>query len=315
MRLESCSEGDWPALPCALQQHPGYGRTVRQMGGRAEMFRIMEGNADLGRVQVVCRRFGPVRVAWVGRGPVWKPGLSEGVRCAALAEVPAALPGLTLLQPDDGTGADRLQAPVLMTAPSVAEIDLTEPSGTRMARQHGKWRNRLRRARGAGLIVRHRPLEPEADAALLAQEAAQRRARRYAALPHPFLQHWAGHDRVDARLITARAGGEVVAFMVLLLHAPVATYHIGWSGAEGRRVSAHHLMLWQASEWLADRGYARLDLGTVDTESAPGLARFKIGSGARIRTIGPTLLPLPRFLRRPSAVLRAFPLAIHRNHS
>jgi hypothetical protein len=36
-----------------------------------------------------------------------------------------------------------------------------------------------------------------------------------------------------------------------------------------------------------------LDLGTVDTENAPGLARFKIGSGAQIRSLGGTWLRIP----------------------
>ncbi|KZY32792.1 hypothetical protein A3731_21570, partial [Roseovarius sp. HI0049] len=282
------------------------------MGGQAGIYRVVVGGEDIGRVQMLFRRFGPVRLGWVGRGPVWHPDATEADRRAALSGLAGVVQGVALVQPDCPADADWLRARALMTAPHVAEIDLTLPAEQRMARQHGKWRNRLRKAQVTGLTIRHRPVDVARDAELLAREAAQRKARRYAALPPAFLQHWVAHCPGAARLFTAHAGTETVAFMLFLLHAPVATYHIGWSGDAGRSASAHHLLLWQASGWLTDRGFARLDLGTVDTESAPGLARFKIGSGARLRAIGPTLLPLPRFLRHPSALARAFPQAIPR---
>lgn len=313
MRLEKSAGGGWPALPCPIQQHPGYGKSVRRLGGTVGRYRILSGENEIGRVQVLFRRWGPFRLAWVGRGPVWLAGVPEADRRAALAELAGALPGVALVQADSAAEARWLGAPALMTAPSVAELDLAAPGADRMARQHGKWRNRLRKAQAAGLTVRNRPVDMAADADLLTREAEQRKARGYTALPPAFLHHWAGRDPQATRLFTAHLGQDTVAFMLFLLHPPVATYHIGWSGAAGRRTSAHHLMLWQASEWLAARGITRLDLGTVDTQTSPGLARFKIGSGARIRAIGPTLLPLPRFLRHPSAVVRAFPLAIRRN--
>lgn len=314
MRLEMTHAGDWPALPCALQQHPYYGQTVRGLGAGVKMYRLCTGGGEVGRVQVLYRRMGPLRLAWVGRGPVWMPWVAEAARRDALAKIATCLPGLALVQPDTVAEAGWMRAPALMTAPSVAEIELTVPAEGRMARQHGKWRNRLRKAQAAGLTIRQRPVNGDADAALLAKEAAQRRRRGYTALPPAFLRKWAGQHRHATRLFTAHLNGEIVAFMVFLLHAPVATYHVGWSGAAGRDASAHHLLLWTASDWLADRGFSRLDLGTVDTATTPGLARFKIGTGAQIRALGPTLLPLPRFLRHPSAVVRAFPLAIRRNH-
>lgn len=310
MHLAPCPVDDWPALPCALQQHPLYGQTVRRMGGQARLFRVVSDGADAGRVQVLFRRFGPLRVAWIGRGPVWSADPP-----AELADIARALPGVALIQPDSAAEAEGLPAATLMTAPHMAELDLTGPAAARRARQHGKWRNRLCRAEAAGLRVCHRPYAPATDAALLNREAVQRRTRRYAALPHAFLRHWAGQARKATRLFIARDGRDTVAFMLFLLHAPVATYHIGWSGALGRQSSAHHLLLWQASEWLAQQGFSRLDLGSVETDTTPGIARFKIGSGAHIRAIGPTLLPLPRFLRPPPAVLRAFPLAFRRNGS
>ena len=52
-------------------------------------------------------------------------------------------------------------------------------------------------------------------------------------------------------------------------------------------------MLARAAEALRAEGVAWLDLGSVDTEAAPGLARFKLGTGAELRRLGATCLVLP----------------------
>ena len=88
-------------------------------------------------------------------------------------------------------------------------------------------------------------------------------------------------------------GTTPVVAMLFLCHGPVATYHIGWSGPKGRAMGAHNLILASAMEWLADRGHLWLDLGVLDTQANPGLARFKIGAGARVRPMGGTWLRLP----------------------
>jgi hypothetical protein len=48
-----------------------------------------------------------------------------------------------------------------------------------------------------------------------------------------------------------------------------------------------------AADDLAARGHVRLDLGTVDTEAAPGLARFKLAVGATVHPLGGSWLGLP----------------------
>lgn len=51
-------------------------------------------------------------------------------------------------------------------------------------------------------------------------------------------------------------------------------------------------MLWQAALVLRGQGVQRLDLGAVDATN-PGLARFKLGTGARLVSLGPSSLVLP----------------------
>ena len=282
------------AALCPLQQHPRYAVALRAVGGRARHVDLWHAGGIAGQAQIVQRRFGPLTVNWLARGPVWTPGLDATTRRAALAGLHDR--ALWLANPDSPEEADALYHPLgyraLFTAPHVAELDLSQPPGARRAAQHGKWRNRLRRAETSDLQITGRPLDPGRDAALLALEHDQRRARRYAALPPAFASAWAGTHPDATRLYRARMGGRVVAFMLMLLHAPVASYHLGWTGPEGRAASAHHLILWHAANDLAEQGFVRLDLGGVDTHTTPGLARFKIGSGARIRPLGPAMIRL-----------------------
>lgn len=159
------------------------------------------------------------------------------------------------------------------------------------------------------MTVEHGPMPAEAGHWLLQAEEAQARARRYRRLPASFTAAWVAANGDDsARLFVARLHGGIVAAMLFLLHGRAASYHIGWSGPEGRAGHAHNLLLWQASDWLAARGYACVDLGTLDTETTPGLARFKLGSGAQQVKLGATWLDAPgtglagRLARRGSGV-------------
>ncbi len=124
-------------------------------------------------------------------------------------------------------------------------------------------------------------------------ETAQRRARGYRALPLELARAWARVAADQARLVQCHWQGQTVAQMLILIHGTAATYHIGVTTDEGRRHAAHHLMLAQVADWLAARGVTQLDLGPVDTEGAPGLARFKIGSGATLHRTGGSWLRLP----------------------
>jgi hypothetical protein len=238
-----------------------------------------------GRMLVVERRvplLGPVGACL--RGPVWA--------CAdsALRTDVLARRGPALIEAEEPPGAGYIQ---VMTGATVAEIDLAGAPSDWRARMAGKWRNRLVRAEGAGLVLRDMPVAGAALDHLLAAEAAQRAARRYRALPLALVPAMAAAAPRALRLFRAEARGDVLAAMLFVRHGAVATYHIGWAAPAGRKVEAHNLILWQAMGWLAARGVRRLDLGTVDTVGAPGIARFKIGAGADLRVLAGSWLRLP----------------------
>jgi hypothetical protein len=298
MRFSFETDGPAPLVPCALQQHPRYAAALARIGADAACVTVRDGDRVCATAWIVRRRIGPVRLAWIPRGPVWAFGVDDGLRQHILRTLP--LRGLRIAQPD--APADRADFTAagyraLLAPPSVAELDLTPDKDQRLKACHGKWRNRLRHAQAGDLTTTDRPLDPGRDRPLLDLEARQRRDRRYTALPPAFTLAWAASGPKTTRLFLAHDGPHLAAFVLVLLHAQTATYHIGWTDPVGRRLSAHNLLLWQASNWLAERGYARFDLGSIDTTAAPGLARFKLGIGARARALGPTMLRLPGLVR------------------
>lgn len=191
-----------------------------------------------------------------------------------------------------------------MTPATLAMLDLSGGAEAIWARMHGKWRNRLRRAEASGLRLRVSTL-PDASADwVLNAEALQRRARVYRGLPPELARANGQANPGGALLYEALSDGAPAAGMVVLRHGAMATYFLGVTTDAGRAVHAHNLTLARAAEDLAAQGCTQFDLGLLDTERAPGLARFKLGSGARAERPGGTWLytrwlarlPFPRGL-------------------
>lgn len=305
-----------PDSPAPMQQHPAYGRTCRHLGLETRNLTLEGANEVLATAQVLLRQWPLLGTfALLSRGPVWSPTLGHGARAAALIALKGHLSqqyaGL-IMTADPWDGTDPLARSgllKLMTPFHIACLDLTLDSNQRRARQAGKWRNRLRHGEESGLMVASSPLPPRPDHWLLKAEDAQSRAKGYRRLPTNFAATWAQVNRNGTQLFTATRNGKRVAAMMFLLHGSRASYHIGWAGPEGRQCSAHNLVLWHASNWLAERGFGSIDLGTLDTETSPGLARFKLGAGATPVAIGSTWLEAPGtgLVARLSAALSRAP--------
>ncbi|WP_111403980.1 MULTISPECIES: GNAT family N-acetyltransferase [Meridianimarinicoccus] len=321
---------DWhdtetPALPGAapMQQHPAYAATSLALGRQVRWLRLGPAHAPMGSALVLCRRWpGLGRAALVSRGPVWVDNLAPAVRQAALVSLIDRLRRdhvVVIATPDPIAGADPLAGSGLLplvTPITLATLDLGGGAAVRRARLRGKWRNALTRAEAAPLHTTATPLPPDPDHWLLRAEAAQARARRYRRLPGAFAVAWARANPADTLLLAAHAATGPVAGMLFLRHGSMASYHIGWTSAEGRKASAHTRLMWEGIARLAAAGVARLDLDMIDTETAPGLARFKLGTGAEAVRLGATRIAAPgtaymaRLMRAPAPVAGTGPRAV-----
>jgi Acetyltransferase (GNAT) domain len=273
-----------------LQQSWTYGQAVALLGARVRRFEIVAGGQS-GFAQVVTRRVGPLDLTVLHRGPVWEGAVAPDLARAALRGLAKRTRGVFIVTPPESFGGWGV---VPLNAPRTeAVIDLSPDLRSLRAGLHGKWRNRLVRAEAARLSVStcqpgFHDLRP-----LIAHEADQRRTRRYSGLPPAFLRAWteAAPDQVLLVQATDRMGP--VAAMLFLTHGRAATYQLGWTSDRGRRAHAHNALLWSGMTQLHARGITSLNLGEIDTDRNPGLARFKLGTGAVARALGPTCLVLP----------------------
>lgn len=294
------------AQPIALQQSMEFARALDVLGVSTERVPV---GAGLGTALLQSRY-----LPWLGtfglisRGPIWA-GIpdSDALRaCLSACRMPilvnAAAEEARVMR-----GAGLLQ---VMTPASVAMLDLTGGDVAMRARMRQKWRNRLVKAERAGIRVQLGPLPDAPDHWLFKAEAAQRRERGYRGLPAELALAFAQATPGSALLVEALLRGQPIAGMIFLRHGAMATYFTGVTTADGREVHAHTRLLAEAASHLARAGCTDLDLGTLDTERAPGLARFKLGSGARAVQLGGTWLfqrhmaglirPKHRWLRRGS---------------
>jgi hypothetical protein len=234
------------------------------------------------------------RVRWldggvlaVERGRVRLISRVAGLDRAGLRQL-ARWPGLTVATPEAAVAGFGL---VPLVTPMHHAVWALGPD--LRAGMAGKWRNRLVAAERAGVRVRQggtAGLE-----ALLAEEGQQRRARGYQALAPGFARALpVGALRLwEWRKAGAGKAGAGQAAMGFVVHGASATYHLGWASEAAKAAGVHGVMLTRAAEALWAEGVRWLDLGSVDTDTAPGLARFKLGTGAVLKRLGATCLVLP----------------------
>ena len=258
--------------------------------------------------QVVTRR----GLCLISRGPVWLEPLEAGARRRVVRRL-AWVGAVTLATPDEALAGFGLVP--LVTARHHAIWDLAPAPAVLRAGLDRKWRGHLNAAERAGFdsgrdrpgvrFGRDRPGirfgcdrpgvrfgrdRPGALEALIAAEAAQRTERGYRSLPPAFTR---ALPAGDLRLWDWREAGAVRAAMVFVRQGASACYHLGWADAAARSGAIHQAMLWQAAMALRAEGVRWLDLGDVNTTDAPGLARFKLGTGAALRALGATCWVLP----------------------
>jgi hypothetical protein len=276
-----------------LQQHPNYAAMLTLLGREAREITLPHD----GHALVQSRVFGPFgRVNMVSRGPTLKSTSDDNILDAIeyLREDNVQIINPAFPMDDLLRAAGYRQ---IMTPAHRAVLDLKQSDQERTAGMHGKWRNRFRSAERQNLTTKIQPFIVDNHRWLLAAEAEQQRQRGYRGWPVALTAAFAKANPSAAWLATAKSGRDTIAAMLFLAHRPAMSYHIGWISEVGRRLHAHNLLLVQAAKYFSERAFIELDLGLIETELTPGLARFKLGIGATIDPLGGTWLHLPGMRR------------------
>lgn len=269
--METADTSSQTFLP--FPQSPVYAAAAEACGAR-----VREIDLGIGRALAVERG----RLRLISRGPLWEEGVSATDKRHALRRL-ARWPGITLATPEEALSGFGL---VPLVTPMHHVLWALGPDLRKgMARN---WRNHMDANEKAGVVVSRG--DPATLDRLIEAELTQRQARRYRTLSPHFTR---ALPPETLRIWKWRDNGRIEAAMAFVRHGRSATYHLGWGSEVARKTGIHALMLTRAAEALRDEGVFWLDLGSVNTEQAPGLARFKLGTGAVLKRLGPTLLVLP----------------------
>ncbi len=253
----------------------------------------------LGVVQILERRLlGFLYIVRIHRGPLWlgaepSAAVQQAVFAALRREFPGGLTRWVTLMPELTANAGNeemlAQSGFRKTGKGYETIwlDLSRPAPELRARLAGNWRNHLSGAERGPLIV-DVSTEGRELPWLALRCAADQKARRYRgpsaqlAVRLRNVFHKQGGVLLLRAILPPEEKGdepEVVAGILVLRHHKTATWLIGWSGAEGRRLHAHTLLLWHAVQRLQALGTRWFDLGGINPEHAPGVTSFKRGLG------------------------------------
>lgn len=291
------------AGPSSLEQSWAYGAALAETSGcQVRRGLVTRAGAPLALVQAFVKRL-PLGLSIVRilRGPLWLGPAADRDEQRAAFELIAGSFGLrrgALLiwspelpdAPESHSLLRSLGRRRMVTGASTSLLDLTLPAEELRRQLDGKWRNLLKAGEKADLAVRVTS-GGQAFEWLVAAADQQRRRGGYFAPPGELVRAIAAAlpDKGDILTLTALAKRQRVASILIFRHGACVTYCLGWSGEEGRRLRAHHLLLWRAILELQKRGVAWFDLGGVNA-GAPGVARFKLGLGGRLHSLTGTYI-------------------------
>ncbi len=280
-----------PRLP--FEQGWAHAQAMAATGRAAMRFLALGEQA----VATICERrwwgLWPVRECL--RGPVWiRPPEGEGSMDAAMdgfmrvafRRHPFAMSFWT---PDvrDSCHADAVARRAglrrVMTGHATSIVPVLADPAAQRALLHGKWRNALAAAERGGRLRARTTRERRAVVEIVDRYEGLRGARGFSGPSGRMLATMATMEEPASVFSTvAERGASTAAAGLFFVHGDEATWVAGFSTPDGRKEGGHRLVLMAALGELRRLGVARLDLGGVATDDAPGIARFKLGMGGSL---------------------------------
>ncbi len=283
-----------------LLQSWSYGQSKAKTGHwHAHRMVLSQAGRPLAIVQVLQKKLGGLlSISRINRGPLFLPVADESLQQACFKRLArelgrlsrgrvlswapeARLTGNKLLQLE--AAGFRLLSP---RGWSSSIIDLGQEEAMLRSDLSGNWRNTLNVAQRKVLQlgVQIEELDDEAVFDLLLENCAammKERSVNFPAALHRDLRQQLQRDGQPGMLLAMRNEEQLLAATWTVPHGDTATYLLGWSGEEGRKLHAHHLLLWENLRRLKMRGLRYFDLGGIDDEVAGGIAAFKLGMGGQ----------------------------------
>ncbi len=261
---------------------------------RARWGHIFIDGAEAGLVQVMEAGIlkNLIHAVMLDNGPLWFDGFGSDAHISAFArefndQFPARigrhrrfLPNSRSAAPIEGAGFKCLKSHGYETA----WIDLCQDEEALRTALKPSWRSGLRKAEKAGLSVEWDETG-ETLPLILTNYQLDKAKKGYDGPSVRILRQMAKIFAPEGRFLAGRAilENRPIAAILILCHGSSATYQIGWSLDEGRKVAAHNLLLWQAVCTLKAKGIKDFDLGGFN-DDAEGIKKFKQGMGGETVT-------------------------------
>jgi hypothetical protein len=277
-----------------LLQSWSYGLCKSRTGAwQVKRLLLLRQGRVIGFAQVLQRQFGRLAcVSRLNRGPIFLPGADASTRAAALDEIGKQLGNwmrgrVLSWAPEcrvEGEPLSQLMRTSFRQCSipgwSSSVLDLRRDEGQLRSGLAGKWRNMLNVAHRHALQAEQ--LDDDRIFESLLSNCAQMMQMR--GVPFPLslyreLRKDLSTEGTPGLLLALRNEEQLLAATFVVLHGNTATYLLGWSSDEGRKLHAHHMLLWENVLRLKACNIRYFDLGGIDQERTSGIAAFKLGLG------------------------------------
>lgn len=302
MKLGILDAGEWSGVAEKFRDL-SYEQTVEyteaaaaRIGGQARYLVVEEGGQPAAAAALRQRNLPGLKrgIAWCPSGPLLRPRDAGAPDADRLAEILRLLrqrivdreghilrlrpSGLAFLPPETlahaAHAAGLVSAAHLRPYQSVA-IDLSLDDGGLKRQMNGKWRRDLNSSMQTGLeIERGKGTDLARRFQVMFEETEKMKGFQPDISPQFHYPLDGPGYRVET--LIAMRNGRDVAGIVLGVCSSSATYLFGANLPEGREAKAGYLLQWEAISLSRAQGCLWYDLGGIDTEANPNVARFKI---------------------------------------
>ena len=312
--LRTISETEWPAYAqqfrdLSFEQSLTYGRAATaRIGGKLRCVVLERNGHPVAAAQVRIKTLPGLGrgIAWIASGPLLLPLEGPMPEPAVIADVFTALrqefalrqghvlrlrlPGIAFHDNDaitkiaNATGfAPTDRAPVYR---SIA-IDLSQDEPALMAALNGKWRTDLRYAQKSGLTL-EAGNGPDMQARFLVLFRDIQAAKGFAPDITPEFHFALSGPDLGYDILIITKDGQDLAGIVIGTSGHCTVYLFGATAEAGRTLRAGYMLTWEGIRLSQSRGMHWYDLGGVDFEENPDVARFKDRmNGKTINAAGP----------------------------
>ena len=315
LAVRQVAVSDWPALfnrflDSSFEQSAAYAAAAAQrIKGHVAYMAVCRGDSAIAAAAMRIRTV-PVLgrgIVWCPSGPLITPADGRQPDTGTLAAILSALrhevavqqghilrlrlPGTAFLDEEMVSSAAAQAgfdpAKGGQGAYASAALDLSQDTATLMSRLKGKWRTDLRAAWKAGLeLARGNSQEMQARFLALFDTVQAAKDFHTEITPDFHFDLSMGPDYA-VEILIATHNGQDVAGIVIGHAGATSTYLFGATIPAGRPLRAGYFLTWEALAIARDRGARWYDLGGIDAEANPDVARFKLRMNGRQFTAVP----------------------------